>query len=77
MKPLNDLNSKRGNMDTRDLWEEHINGLTKQVAYLLHKVKEMEERAQYFEEVVITLITALKNAGVIVDDESGDNQMPS
>jgi uncharacterized protein YoxC len=64
-------------MDTNDLWEEHVKGLTRQVAYLLQKVQELEERANYYEEVIITLITALKNGGIIVDDDSGENQMPS
>ena len=64
-------------MDTNDLWEEHIRGLTKQVAYLLRKVQYLEQRSDYYEEVVITLITALKDAGIIVDDDSGKNEMPS
>jgi hypothetical protein len=64
-------------MDTNDLWEEHVKGLTRQVAYLLQKVQELEERSSYYEEVVITLITALKNGGIIVDDDSGKNEMPS
>lgn len=64
-------------MDTNELWEEHIRGLTKQVAYLLQKVQHLEQRSDYYEEVVITLITALKNAGIIVDDDSGKNEMPS
>jgi uncharacterized protein YoxC len=63
-------------MDTNDLWEEHVKGLTRQVAYLLQKVQELEERSNYYEEVVITLITALKNSGIIVDDDSGKNEMP-
>ena len=64
-------------MNTNDLWEQHIQGLTKQVSYLLEKTEQLEQRMSYYEEVIITLIIALKKGGVIVEDPEGDNQMPS
>ena len=42
-------------MDSNDLWQEHVNGLTKQVAYLLQKTHELESRLEYYEEVFIIL----------------------
>tara|TARA_R100000008_G_scaffold71088_1_gene48814 strand:- start:102 stop:296 length:195 start_codon:yes stop_codon:yes gene_type:complete len=64
-------------MDTNELWEEHVRNLTKQVKYLLDKVEQLEERMSYYEEVIITLVVALKKGGVIVDDPNGENEMPS
>ena len=64
-------------MDSNDLWQEHVNGLTKQIAYLLQKTEELENRLEYYEEVFVTLLTALKQSGVIVDDEEGEHSMPS
>lgn len=64
-------------MDSNDLWEEHVDGLTRQVALLLHKTHELENRLEYYEEVFITLLTALKQGGIIVDDEEGTHSMPS
>ena len=64
-------------MDSNDLWQNHIDGLTKQVAFLLHKIQELENRLEYYEEVFITLLTALKQGGVIIDDEEGTHSMPS
>jgi hypothetical protein len=64
-------------MDSNDLWQEHVNGLTRQVAYLLQKTQELENRLEYYEEVFVTLLTALKQGGVLVDDEEGAHSMPS
>ena len=63
-------------MDSNDLWQEHVDGLTRQVAFLLQKTHELENRLQYYEEVFITLLAALKQAGIIVDDEEGQHSMP-
>ena len=64
-------------MDSNDLWQEHIDGLTKQVAFLLQKTQDLENRLQYYEDVFITLLTALKESGIIVNDDNGDYSMPS
>ena len=63
-------------MNSNDLWQEHINGLTKQVAFLLQRTQELENRLQYYEKVFITLLKALKQGGIIVDDSEGDHSMP-
>ena len=63
-------------MDSNDLWQEHIDGLTKQVAFLLQKTQQLENRLQYYEEVFITLLKAFKQGGIIVDDSEGDYSMP-
>lgn len=63
-------------MNSNDLWQEHIDGLTKQVAFLLQKTQQLENRLQYYEEVFITLLKALKQGGIIVDDNEGDHSMP-
>ena len=63
-------------MDSNDLWQEHIDGLTKQVAFLLQKTQQLENRLQYYEEVFITLLKALKQGGIIVDDSEGDYSIP-
>jgi uncharacterized protein YoxC len=63
-------------MNSNDLWQEHIDGLTRQVAFLLQKTNELENRLQYYEDVFVTLLTALKKGGVIVDDDEGQHSMP-
>tara|TARA_R100000315_G_C5108531_1_gene62055 strand:+ start:319 stop:513 length:195 start_codon:yes stop_codon:yes gene_type:complete len=64
-------------MNSNDLWQDHIDGLTRQIAFLLQKTNELENRLQYYEEVFVTLLTALKQGGIIVDDEQGDHSMPT
>ena len=63
-------------MNSNDLWQEHVDGLTRQVAFLLQKTHELEDRLQYYEEVFITLLKALKQGGIIVDDNYGQHSMP-
>tara|TARA_E500000305_G_C3840780_1_gene151654 strand:- start:58 stop:249 length:192 start_codon:yes stop_codon:yes gene_type:complete len=60
-----------------DLWDNHVQGLTNQVALLLNKMEMVEGRLDYYEQVLITLITALKQGGVIVEDSDGEHEMPS
>jgi hypothetical protein len=60
-------------MDTRDLWEEQVNLLTKNCRVLMEKVEHLEDRLTYFENVVIVLIKALKDGGVIVEEKNGQN----
>ena len=63
-------------MNSNDLWQEHVDGLTRQVAFLLQKTQQLEDRLQYYEEVLVTLLTALKQGGIIVDDAEGQHSMP-
>ena len=60
-------------MDTRDLWEDHVSGLTNQCRLLNNRVEQLEERMEYFEKVVLTLLIALKQAGIIQQDQEGDH----
>ena len=64
-------------MDSNKMLEEHMSGLSKQVVNLIARVEELESRSNFYENVLITLITALKEGGVIVEDKNGKNEMPS
>jgi hypothetical protein len=59
-------------METRDLWEEQVNRITYQCRELLSKIEDIEERMNYFENVMLTLIVSLKNAGIIQPDPEGE-----
>ena len=54
-------------MNTRDMWENQVELLTRHCRVLSDQVDRLEERLAYFENVVLTLLTALKDSGVIVD----------
>ena len=58
-------------MDSRDMWERQVMLLTEQVQFLTSDLADMKERMKYFENVIITLLTALKDGGVIVDSDDG------
>ncbi len=60
-------------MNTRDMWENQVELLTRHCQMLTRQIEELENRLHYFEGVVATLLVALKEGGVIVDnDESTD-----
>ena len=60
-------------MNTRDMWENQVELLTRHCQLLTQQVEQLENRLHYFEGVVATLLVALKEGGVIVDsDESTD-----
>jgi len=63
-------------MDRNDMLEDHVNGLTKQLSIAKQQIEVFEERLNYYEDVLATLIIALKDGGVIVEDEQGENSMP-
>jgi hypothetical protein len=56
-------------MNTRDMWENQVDLLTRHCQKLTLEVHELESRLAYFEGVVATLLVALKEGGVIVDSE--------
>ena len=64
-------------MRDRDIWEDHIEGLTKQVGLQQKKIEELENRSDYYEQVLITLLTALVESGIIVRNNEGEHEMPS
>ena len=60
-------------MNTRDMWENQVELLTRHCQVLTQQIEQLENRLHYFEGVVATLLVALKEGGVIVDsDESTD-----
>ena len=60
-------------MNTRDMWENQVELLTRHCQLLTQQIEQLENRLHYFEGVVATLLVALKEGGVIVDsDESTD-----
>ena len=54
-----------------DLWEDQVVRLSKQVMRLVNENEDMKLRVDYLENVVITLLSALKEAGVIVSSDDG------
>ena len=62
-------------MDTRHLYESQIELLTKHCRILTDQIDQMDLRMSYFESVIITLLSALKEGGIIVDaDEKLDGK---
>lgn len=55
-----------------DMWENQVELLTRHCQKMTQKIDELENRLNYFEGVVATLLIALKEGGVIVD--SSDNE---
>tara|TARA_R110000744_G_scaffold132530_1_gene240737 strand:- start:52 stop:258 length:207 start_codon:yes stop_codon:yes gene_type:complete len=51
----------------RDMWENQVELLTRHCQALTHQIEQLENRLQYFEGVVATLLVALKEGGVLVD----------
>lgn len=52
-------------MNTRDMWENQVELLTRHCQTLNRQVDKLEERLSYFEGVVTTLLTALVDGDVI------------
>tara|TARA_B100000686_G_scaffold292102_1_gene320580 strand:- start:213 stop:428 length:216 start_codon:yes stop_codon:yes gene_type:complete len=59
-------------MNTRDMWENQVELLTRHCQMLTRQIEQLEERLHYFEGVVATLLVALKEGGVIVDSSEKD-----
>ena len=54
-------------MNTRDMWENQVELLTRHCQNLTQQLEQLENRLHYFEGVVATLLVALKEGGVLVD----------
>jgi uncharacterized protein YoxC len=55
------------------MWENQVELLTRHCQSLTREVEALQDRIQYYEEVVLTLLVALKEAGVIVQAKEGDS----
>tara|TARA_B100000131_G_scaffold149785_1_gene145346 strand:+ start:38 stop:226 length:189 start_codon:yes stop_codon:yes gene_type:complete len=51
------------------MWENQVEILTRHCQSLTREVEDLQHRLEYFEGVVVTLLVALKEGGVIVDSE--------
>jgi hypothetical protein len=60
-------------MDTRDLWEDQVDRMTKRCAELTDQVEQLNTRLTYFEGIVVKMLTALVKGGIIVPDPEGEN----
>jgi len=56
-----------------DMWENQVELLTKQCQRMTRKIDELEQRLHYFEGVVATLLVALKEGGVLVPEDKGED----
>jgi len=54
-------------MNTRDMWENQVELLTRHCQTLTQQLEQLENRLHYFEGVVATLLVALKEGGILVD----------
>ena len=50
-------------MNTREMWENQVELLTRHCRALSEQVDKLEQRVTYYENVLFTLLTALKDAG--------------
>tara|TARA_B100000131_G_scaffold141979_1_gene138123 strand:- start:610 stop:810 length:201 start_codon:yes stop_codon:yes gene_type:complete len=55
-------------MNTRDMWENQVELLTRHCRILSDQVDQSEQRITYLENVLATLLIALKKGGIIVDE---------
>jgi len=61
-------------MNTRDMWENQVELLTRHCQNLTQQLEQLENRLHYFEGVVATLLVALKEGGVIVDSDEAPEE---
>ncbi len=58
-------------MDSNKLLEDSVTGLARQCRSHREEILKLEDRVEYLEKVLLTLIVALKSGGIITDPESG------
>lgn len=56
-------------MNTNEMWQNQVDILTLHCRELTKQVDQLQDRLSYFEGVVLTLLVALKEGGIIVDEE--------
>ena len=61
-------------MNTRDMWENQVELLTRHCQNLTQQLEQLENRLHYFEGVVATLLVALKEGGVIVSSDEAPEE---
>jgi hypothetical protein len=54
------------------MWENQVELLTRHCQMLTRQIEQLEERLQYFEGVVATLLVPLKEGGVLVESSEKD-----
>ena len=59
------------------MWEHQVELLTRHCQKLTSKVYDLEERLGYMENVVLTLLAALKEAEIIVDADDDNPDTPT
>ena len=64
------MSSSTENKD--DLHDDQIEDLTNQIKLLTEENEELIYRLDYVEDIVLTLVMALKDAGIIVMEDDGD-----
>ena len=61
-------------MNTRDMWENQVELLTRHCRVLSDQVDQAEQRITYLENVLATLLIALKEGGIIVDEDDDSTE---
>jgi len=61
-------------MNTKDMWENQVELLTRHCRVLTDQVDQLEQRVSYYENVLFTLLIALKDGGIIVDSDESENE---
>ena len=61
-------------MNTRDMWENQVELLTRHCQNLTQQLEQLENRLHYFEGVVATLLVALKEGGILVDSSEAPEE---
>ena len=61
-------------MNTKDMWENQVELLARHCRVLTDQVDQLEQRVSYYENVLFTLLMALKDGGIIVDSDESENE---